>query len=167
MCAAGAKVRNRTAGSGLANAACLRRNQRLVVNLCKNSRLDELCIDERRHDRQDWLIRVHDGAFRQRINIALKPEVLEIREEFFREHMLLTEIFHVLIRELHILDVFNDLFKTREDGKAAFIRILAVEYIECHLNILVVVSEITIGHGQFVKIHHHRDITFIKLRLRQ
>lgn len=165
--AAGAEVRYRTAGSRLADAARLRRNQRLMVDLRENSRLHELRVDERRDDRQDWFIRIHDRAFRQRVDVALEMEVLEVRQKFLREHVLLAEVLDILIREGHVLHILDDLLETREDGKAAFVRILAIEDIERHLDVLVVVLEVTIGHGQFVEVHHHRDIAFIKLCLRQ
>lgn len=165
--AASAEVRYRTAGSRLADAARLRRDQRLVVDLCEDGRLHELRVDERCDDRQDWFIRIHDRALRQRVDVALEMEVLEVRQEFLREHVLLAEVLDILVREGHVLHILDDLLETRKDGEAAFVRILAIEDIERHLHVLVVVLEVTIGHGQFVEVHHHRDIAFIKLCLRQ
>ena len=81
--------------------------------------------------------------------------------------MLLAEVLDILIREGHVLHILDDLLETRKDGKATLIRILAVEDIERHLDVLVVVLEVTIGHGHLVEVHHHRDIAFVKLCLRQ
>ena len=151
----------------LADAARLRRNERLVVDLCEDGRLHELRVNERCNDRQDRLIRIHDRALRQRVDIALEAEILEISEELLREHVLLAEVLDILVRERHVLHILDDLLEPSENGKATLIRILAVEDIERHLDVLVVVLEVTIGHGQFVEVHHHRDIAFIKLCLRQ
>lgn len=165
--AARTEVRDGAARRRLADAARLRRNERLVVNLCEDGRLHELRVNERCDDRQDRLIRIHDRALRQRVDIALEAEILEISEELLREHVLLAEVLDILVRERHVLHILDDLLEPSENGKATLIRILAVEDIERHLDVLVVVLEVTIGHGQFVEVHHHRDIAFIKLCLRQ
>ena len=165
--AARTEVRDGAARRRLADAARLRRNERLVVDLCEDGRLHELRVNERCDDRQDRLIRIHDRALRQRVDIALEAEILEISEELLREHVLLAEVLDILVRERHVLHILDDLLEPSENGKATLIRILAVEDIERHLDVLVVVLEVTIGHGQFVEVHHHRDIAFIKLCLRQ
>ena len=109
MRTAGAKVRHSPAISRLHNAARLGRNQGLMVDLCQNRRLHQLGINQRGHHRNAGLIRIHNRAFGHGIDIPAKMEVFQILQEFFRKHILLTEIIHILLGELHIFHVFNDL----------------------------------------------------------
>ena len=134
-----------------------------MVNLCEDCRLDKLCVNKRRDDRHDRLIRVHDRPLGHRINVAREAEVLEIREKVLRENGLLAEILDILLGKPHIFHILNDLLEPCKNSKAAFIGICAVKDIECGLHILVMVLEITVRHRQLVKVNHHRDIAFVKL----
>lgn len=68
-----------------------------MIDLRKDGRLHELSIDKRCHHRQDRLIRIHDRAFRQGIDIALEMEIRQIREELLGEDPLLAEILHIIL----------------------------------------------------------------------
>ena len=57
---------------------------------------------------------------------------------------------------MKILNILDDLLKSGENRISAAVRILPVKYIECHSCISVLLSEISITHGQLIKVHDHR-----------
>ena len=91
-------------------------------------------------------------------------KILQAVKKIFAENFLPAQIINVLRAELHILDVLNDLFKTGEDCKAAAVRVATIEHVEHHTGIFAAVDEVAVCHCHFIKIHHHGQISFIKLR---
>ena len=65
------------------NPAGLGRNKELVIDLRENRRLDQLCINQRRNDRNDRLVGVHNRSFWKSINISYKSELFQILQKFF------------------------------------------------------------------------------------
>ena len=160
VCAACAEVGNDAPACRPHDAARLRRDERLVVDLGEERRLDELRVDDGRGHGEDRLFGVHDRAFAKRADVACEAVVREVVEEVFVEERERAQVVDVSRREVHRLDVLNDLLKPREDGKAAAVGVAAEEDVEggaCFPSLLAL-AEIAVGHRQLVEIHHHRDV---------
>ena len=65
---------------------------------------------------------------------------------------------------MEILDVFDDLLQSRENGEAAVVGIVAVKHVERDRLGHSVVGKIASRHGQLVKVHDHADIARVELR---
>ena len=62
---------------------------------------------------------------------------------------------------MKILDIFNYLIQTRADRKAALVRHFTEKHIEIRDPVLVSVLEITVAHGQLVKIAEHGQVQLL------
>ena len=79
----------------------------------------------------------------------------------FAEQIPVPQVLDILLGEMQILDVLDDLFQTRSDGKAAAVGTPAEEQVEIGDPILVARGEIALGHGQFIKITEHGKVQFV------
>ena len=135
-----------------------------MIYLREDCRLDKLRVNQIRDNRHERLVRIHDCTFGESVNVSAKMKVLEAVQEFFAENFLSAQIFNVFRAELHILHVLDNLLKSGENCEAARVGIAPIKYVERHASILAALHEITVRHCHFVKIHHHADISFVKLR---
>ena len=164
MRTSGTEIRNNTSLRRTNDSACLRGNQRLVINLRENCGLDKLRVNQIRHDRYDRFVRIHNRAFGKSVNVAAKMKILEAVKKFIAENFLIAQIVNVRRAEIHVLDVFNDLLKSGENREAARVGVAPIKHVEGNAGIFAAADEISVRHSHFVKIHHHADIAFIKLR---
>ena len=91
-------------------------------------------------------------------------KILETVEKVLVENFLPAQIVNILRAELHILHVLNNLFKSSKNREAARVGIAPIKYVKSYASILAAVDEIAVRHCHLVEIHHHRQISFIKLR---
>ena len=84
-------------------------------------------------------------------------ETSQIRKKFFLKDIETSQIVNIIIRETQILDVIDQLFKTTGNriGTAAWV--CSVENIK-HNGIIVTAEKITLHHGKFIQVGHHRQI---------
>ena len=73
------------------------------------------------------------------------------------------QILYVVRIEVQVFEEFEHLLKTREDGKAAVVRIVAKKDVESHIGIAGHKAVIAVGHGHFIEIHDHGEVALIKL----
>ena len=62
---------------------------------------------------------------------------------------------------MQILNILDNLFQPRRDGKAAAVGTLAEEQVEVGNPVAVTGGEIALTHGQLVEIAKHREIQFV------
>ena len=163
--AACAEVGDDAASCSAHDAARLRGDERLVIDLGEDRRLGELRVDDGRGHGEDRLFGVHDRALAEGADVAREAVVREVVEEVLAEERERAQIVDVFGGKVHVLDVFDDLFKPREDGEAAAVGVAAKEHVEggaCSAGLLAL-AEIAVGHRQLVEIHHHRDVARFKL----
>ena len=158
-----AEVRHQPALCRTNDPVRLRRDEGLVIHLCENRGLHQLCVDERCLHREDRLVRVHDAALRQRPHRAAEAEIPQPREEILRINMQRAKVVDIRIIEVHPLEVVQHLLEPREDREARTIRILPVEHVEGHQILRSRILEITVRHRHLIEIHHHGNIPLITL----
>ena len=95
-------------------------------------------------------------------DVARKPEITEIVDEFVGEDLLRTHIFDIFGGKVQILQIFNGLLETGRDRKTAAVRYFAVKKIEISDFILQTVVQKAVGHGEFVEIGQHRKIDAVE-----
>ena len=78
--------------------------------------------------------------------------------------MLCTEIINVLVRERHVLNELDHMLKPCKHGIAALVGNRAEKKIKGDAHIAVILMKISVRHRHLVEIHHHRQISLIKLR---
>ena len=150
-----AEVRDLAPLGSTHDARCLRRDEGLMVDLCENRRLHKLCVDDRRDNRHERLIRIDDRPLGHGVDVTAEAETVQKVQKFLREEVLFAEIGNVRIGEREILHELDDMLKPREDGIAPLVGDGAEKEIECHANIAIRLMKISIGHGHLVEVHHH------------
>ncbi len=73
------------------------------------------------------------------------------------------KIGNIVFVKVQVLDVFDNLFQTGKYGKTTLVGIFAVKHIKYHLGFFVLFGKVAVCHSHFVQIHHHGNISFIKL----
>ena len=134
-----------------------------MIDLRQNRSLDKLRVNQIGDDRHERLVRIHNRAFGESVNVAAKMKILEAVQKVFAENFLPAQVVNVRRAELHVLDVLDNLFQAREDSEAARVGVAAIEHVERHASIFAAVDEVAVRHRHFVEIHHHGQIAFIEL----
>jgi len=129
-----------------------------VIDGKKRKGLNELGLNSRSAHRDQGLPGKNRGALGDGVNVAGKAEILQIGQEVLVKELAAPEILDVLLGEVEILNIVNELLQSRHDGKAALIRYRAEKHIEIGDTILVAVFEITVAHGQLIKIAEHGHV---------
>ena len=122
---------------------------------------DELSLDGGRADGHDGFTREDDRAFGNRPDIAGELEIREEREEFFAENLLRAQVFDVGGCEVQILNVADDLLKTRGDGITASVRDTSEEHVKIRDPVPQLGLEISAAHGQFVEVAQQGKAVFV------
>ena len=156
--AARAELEHRASLCGAADAAGLRGNQALVVDLQQQVRLHKLRLNGRGAHRDERLTREHGRALRHGPDITGEAEVFQIVQKCLTKQLPAAQIGNILVGEVQVLDVVDDLLETGGDGVAAVVGHAAEEYIEVGDAILHIVVEITVAHRQLIKIAEHGHV---------
>ena len=85
-------------------------------------------------------------------------EVRQIVQELLAEDSPAPQVGNVLLIELQILHVVDELLQARKDGKAAIVRNFPEKHIKHRNGVLPPALEITIRHGELIKVNEHRQI---------
>ena len=120
--------------------------------------LDKLCFNGRSPHHHQGLLGEHRGPLRHGINVAGKPEISQIFQEFLAEQVPPPKIRNVLLGEVQVLDVVDQLLQARGNGKAALVRHPAEEHVKIRDLILEAVLEIPVAHGQLIKVAEHGHV---------
>lgn len=100
--AARAEVRDAASLRGAHDALRFRRDERLVVYLRQYGGLDELRVDERRVDRHDWFIWVHDAALWHSDDVAVETVGGEPTKEVFVVYFERAQVFYILFVKVQV-----------------------------------------------------------------
>ena len=120
--------------------------------------LDELGLDGRGAHHHQRLTGKHGGTLGDGVDIAGEAEVPQIVQKLLAEQIAAAEIGDVLFAEMQVFDVVDQLLQTGGDGEAALIGHLAEEHIEIGDAVLVSVAEVSVAHGQLVKVAQHGHV---------
>ena len=120
--------------------------------------LDELGLDGRGAHHHQRLTGKHGGTLGNGVDIAGEAEVPQIVQKLLAEQIAAAEIGDVLFAEMQVFDVVDQLLQTGGDGEAALIGHLAEEHIEIGDAVLVSVAEVSVAHGQLVKVAQHGHV---------
>ena len=120
---------------------------------------NQLCLHERTPYAYDRFSREYGATFPDRPDIAGKFKMPEIVKECFAESIQAAKVIQIFFAETKVLQIMNQLLNAGHDGVAAAIRNVTEKEVKVGSRLLKSPAEITIGHGQFVKIRQHRDIT--------
>ena len=84
-------------------------------------------------------------------------ETSQIRKKIFMEDIETSQIINIIIRETQILNVIDQLLKTAGNCIRTSAGVCSVENIKYN-GIIVAAEKITLHHGQFIQVGHHRQI---------
>ena len=158
LCAAGAELEHRAPVRRAADAAGLRGDQALVVDLQQQIRLHELRLNGGCAHRDERLTREHGRALRHGPDVAGEAEVFQVVQKCLAEQLPAAQIGNVLVGEVQVLDVVDDLLETGGDGVAAVVRHAAEEHIKIRDAVLHAVLKITVAHRQLIEIAEHGHV---------
>ena len=159
-----AEVRHLAPLSRTHDARSLRCNQGLMIDLCENRRLDQLRVNDGRNNRHQRLVGIDDRPFRHGVDVPTEAEAAQKRQKLLRKQILCTKIIDVFIRKGKILHELDHMFKPCKDGIAPPVGNRAKEEIEGNAHVAVCLTKVSVGHRHLVEIHHHRQVSLIKLR---
>ena len=80
-----------------------------MVDLQKQSGLDQLGINQGRRYRHDRLIGIHDSSFRHGVNIPPEFKMQQIIQKFFRKQIFRPQIINIFLAEMKVLDILHHL----------------------------------------------------------
>ena len=100
VCSSGAKIRHQLSGCGFDNACGFGCYKRLMVYLCKNCCLYNLCVNKRCNHSDDRLMRIHNRSFWKGVEIALELEVFQIIEKCVCKRIQGTQICDIFRRKM-------------------------------------------------------------------
>ena len=123
--------------------------------------LHQLRLNSRSPDSDDRLPGEDGSTLRDGPDVTREFEIAEIVQKPLGKQILAPEIFNVLLRKMQILNIGDDPLQTGADGIAAVVRNITEKDVEIGDPILQPRFQITISHGQFVKVAEHRHIEFI------
>ena len=129
-----------------------------MVDREQHKGLDQLRFDRRRTNGQYRLVREHRRSLGNGKNIAGKAEIFEISEEILVKNTLGTQIVDIRVLKVQFLDIVDQLLQTGGDRKAAVIRHRAEEHVKIDGAFVKAVFEVTVGHGELIKVTEHRHI---------
>ena len=158
LCATGAELQHSASLRRADDAVRLRCNQRLVVNLQQQIRLNQLRLNRGRTDGQQRFAGEHGRAFRDGVNVAVELEILEVIEEALVEDSLAAQISDIIIGEMQLLDVLDNLLQPRGNREAAAVGHVAEEHVKIHIALVEAVAVVAIAHCEFVEITEHRRV---------
>ena len=132
-----------------------------MINTEQQEGFDQLRFNGGRTNCNNGFVGENGRTFRNCPNIAGEAEIGQISKEFLTEHLTAAQIFNVFSREMEVLDVVDDQFQTCSDGKTAAIRATPEKQIKVSDAIPVAFFEVTLAHGQFIKVTEHGQVQFI------
>ena len=161
LCPAGTEFQHHTPLCRPNNAVGLGGHKALVVEDQQQEGLHQLRLNSRSPDSDDRLPGEDGSTLRDGPDVTREFEIAEIVQEPLGKQILAPEIFNVLLRKMQILNIGDDPLQTGADGIAAVVRNITEKDVEIGDPILQPRFQITISHGQFVKVAEHRHIEFI------
>ena len=161
LCPAGTEFQHHTPLCRPNNAVGLGGHKALVVEDQQQEGLHQLCLNSRSPDSDDRLPGEDGSTLWDGPDVTREFEIAEIVQEPLGKQILAPEIFNVLLRKMQILNIGDDPLQTCADGVTAMVRNIAEKDIEIGDPILQPRFQITISHGQFVKVAEHRHIELI------
>ena len=159
--AAGAKLHHGVASGGADDAVGLGRNETLVVDGQKREGLKQLRLDRGCAHNDHRLLGEHGCALGHGVDVAAEMEVCKIVQKLLAENTAGTEICDILLVKVQILDIVDQLVETGGDGVTAAVRHGAEVNVEIGNAILEPGFQVTIAHGQLVKVTEHGHIQLL------
>ena len=123
-----------------------------MVQAQQGEGLDELGLDGGRPDRQDRLPGEDGRPLGDGPDIAGKPEIPQVVQEFLGEESLAPEVLDVLLGEAEVLHIVDELVQPRADGKSAVVRHVPEKDVKIGDAVLIPGLQIAVPHGQLVEV---------------
>ena len=156
--AARAELEHGAALCRAADAARLRGDQALVVELKQHIGLQQLRLDSRGADGDDRLHREDGRALWYRPDIACEFEITQIVKEALAEDPARAQVGDVLLVKVQLLNIVDYLLQPRSNSVAAAVGNVAVENVEVADAVLHTVGKVAVAHSQLVEIAEHGQI---------
>ena len=126
---------------------------------CKG--FNKLRLNGRGTHHDHGFLREHGCAFGHGVDITGKAEIAQIVEKFFTKQVLRAEIFDIFLIKVQIFNVVDQLFQTCGNGETATIRHGTEIKVKIRDAILVPGFEVTVAHGQLVKVTEHSHVQLL------
>ena len=158
LCAAGAELHHRPAAGGADDAVRLGGDEALVVERQQHEGLDELRLDGAGAHGDERLAREHGRTLRDRPDVAGELKIAQILQKLLAEELARAQIVDILRGEVKVFDVVDQLLQSRRDGEAALVGHGAEKRVEIGDLVRKSALEVTVAHGQLVKIAEHGHV---------
>ena len=135
-------------------------DQRLMVDNVQKCRFNKLGLHQWRNDLDERLSREDNRSLRNCVDIPGKMEASQILQKIVIEQTETSQVFDILRRKMKIAYVVDYLLQAAGYGIASVAWVVAVKSIKDD-DLIGWILEITLHHGQFIEIGHHRQISII------
>ena len=162
--APGPEVGHGPAPCGPDNPVGLGGDKGLMVYLQQKSGLYELCVHQRGHHGDNGFVGIHNGPLGHGVHVSPEPEMEQVVQKVLRKQVPGAQVLHIVRGKVQVLDVFHSLLQACKDGKACVVGIFSVKYVKGHQGLFGILVKIAVGHGEFIHVHDHGKVSFVKLR---
>ena len=126
-------------------------DQALVIDDRQDRSLHKLCLHDRSDDFDQRFPGEDYAAFRDSVDITAEVESAQVVKKIFAEDAEPSQIVHIFIRKVQILNVVNDLFQSGHDRISAFVGILPEEHVKDD-GLVFLCLKIALHHREFIQI---------------
>ena len=85
----------------------------------------------------------------------------EVVQKIFLEHAGGAQIVHIRLGKMQVVQIFDHLLQAGADGVAVAVGIVAVEGVEDHRLIGILLLKIPLHHGELIKIGQQSKVSFV------
>ena len=156
LCAARTEFADGTSLGGASQACRFGRDERLMIDHHQDIGLNKLRLDHRGANRHQRLAGENHRSLGNGPDIAREAEGTKTLEKFLGKATLFPQKRNILVVKMQILNIFDDLLKSRSNGKAAVIGVLAIEDVKINDLVSHAANRIAISHGQLIVVAKHR-----------
>ena len=146
LCTTQAEFHDSVPTGCIADSGCFGSNQTLMIDDIQDCGFYKLCLHDRSDYFDEWFSRKYDSSFRNCINISGKFKRSQIFQKIVFKDMKASEIFDIIVCKMKIFNIFDHLFQTCCDRKAATAWIDTIKHIK-NYSLIGWVLKIAVHHG--------------------
>ena len=129
-----------------------------MVDGQKDHGFDKLGLNGRAPHGNNGFTGENRGAFRHGPHVTFEFEVAQVVDKFRPEDFFAFQIGQIFFGKVQVIQVIYHLLYPGHNGKPAAVGHRAVEHIKIDDGIAIPSGQVTVGHGDFVKVGEHGEV---------